>query len=240
MKSWIERAISLLEKSLEPIPQELNQLDWKIDISQKDERFHHHISGFANTEGGGFLVFGIDRHGIVHGVNKNIIDNIIQKIGNIARDGLEPSVSIDHSLEEYRGKSVLFIYIAESRIKPVHMRGQPLEESYIRSAAQTRKIDKNELRRALISSQPIRFEEMTAYTSQSLTDILSRLDYIRVFDMLRFPVPKTDFGIAEFLISQKFLTRDNDRYNITNLGVLVSAKEIQSFLGKERKAVRVN
>jgi hypothetical protein len=33
MKKWISDALELLSKSLDPIPQELNQLDWKKDKS---------------------------------------------------------------------------------------------------------------------------------------------------------------------------------------------------------------
>lgn len=33
MKAWEKRAVELLEKSLYPVPQELNELDWKFDLS---------------------------------------------------------------------------------------------------------------------------------------------------------------------------------------------------------------
>ncbi|MBF8278346.1 MAG: hypothetical protein HW390_3419 [Candidatus Brocadiaceae bacterium] len=141
---------------------------------------------------------------------------------------------IDHSIEEYDGKPLLFIFIPESKSRPVRVRGKSIEDSYIRSGAQTRKMDQREIRKVLISSQPTRYEELTAYTSSSLTEILQRLDYVRVFDMLKLPVPKNDVAIAEFLFSQKILSRSNEFYNITNLGAAICAKELQKPLQRLR------
>jgi predicted HTH transcriptional regulator len=101
MKNWIKIVIELLSKSIDPIPQELNELDWKADLSQKDDRLHHHLSAFANYEGGGYLVFGISRQGKLEGVEHLDIESIIKKVGNIARDGLDPSISIDHAIEKF-------------------------------------------------------------------------------------------------------------------------------------------
>ena len=57
MKDWVENAIQLLNKSLHPVPQELNELDWKTDLSDKSDRMAQHISAFANTPRGGYLMF---------------------------------------------------------------------------------------------------------------------------------------------------------------------------------------
>jgi ATP-dependent DNA helicase RecG len=239
MKNWINHAQELLLKSLEPVPQELNQLDWKFDLSQKEERFHHHLSAFANYEGGPYLVFGVDRNGNIEGIEHLHTEEIIKKIGNIARDGLEPAITIDYGIEPFRGKNLLFICVAESSSRPVHLRGQSMEQSYIRSGGQTRKMMSEDIRRAILTSQSLRYEEIVAYKSQSIGDILQRIEYIRLFEMLKIPVPQTSEAICEQLITQKILTRVGEEMGITNLGVFICAKEIQSFSGKERKAIRV-
>ena len=60
MKKWINRAFALLENSLYPIPQELNELDWKESLSPNNDKLTRHLSAFANLPGGGFMVFGIE------------------------------------------------------------------------------------------------------------------------------------------------------------------------------------
>ena len=55
--NWQEKALALLEKTLKPIPQELNEMDWKGGLSNDKERLAQHISAFSNLSGGGTLVF---------------------------------------------------------------------------------------------------------------------------------------------------------------------------------------
>ncbi len=102
MKSWEKKAIRLLDKSLVPVPQELNELDWKQDISPNTKRLSQHLSAYANYPGGGTLVFGIDNVGKIIGVDKNSVTTIIEKLSNIARDSVDPVVRIDHSVIEYK------------------------------------------------------------------------------------------------------------------------------------------
>jgi ATP-dependent DNA helicase RecG len=239
MKMWITKATDLLIRTLEPIHQELNELDWKVDLSSKEERIHHHLSAFANYSGGGFLVFGIRKDGAIVGVDETSVSSIITKISNIARDGLEPAIKIDYATESFRGKALLFVYVEESIIKPVHVRGRTIEDAFIRSGGQTRKMGKEEIKKSILLSQNMRFEELPAFSSQSLSEILSRIEYISLFDMLETPVPRTNELIAEKLFSNRIITIDNGMYSITNLGAFICAKNIQSFSGKERKGVRV-
>ena len=58
MKIGQNRALDLLAKSLNPVPVELNELDWKSGLSNKSERLARHISAFANYPGGGFMESG--------------------------------------------------------------------------------------------------------------------------------------------------------------------------------------
>ena len=83
MNHWVETAIQLLTKSLHPVPQELNEIDWKSGLSDKSERLAQHISAFANHANGGYLAFGIDNDGNPKPLNKTEMDTIVQKLGNI-------------------------------------------------------------------------------------------------------------------------------------------------------------
>ena len=56
---------------------ELNEIDWKTDISDNGNRIAQHISAFANYPGGGFLAFGIDNNGQSINLSKETMDIII-------------------------------------------------------------------------------------------------------------------------------------------------------------------
>jgi len=68
MSTWEKEALKLLRKSLNPIAQELNELDWKAALSPNKERIGEHLSAFSNHQGGGFLVYGINSSGAPEGL----------------------------------------------------------------------------------------------------------------------------------------------------------------------------
>ena len=121
IKNWIQKAIELLDHSLNPVPQELNELDWKENLSPDTKKLGRHISAFANQPGGGFLVFGIeDKTANLKGITQNSAESIVQKLSSLCRDVVTPLVTMDHAIENYQGVPLLYIHIKESAVKPVH------------------------------------------------------------------------------------------------------------------------
>lgn len=236
-KNWVERGLRLLNKSLNP-PHELNELDWKIALSEDRKRLSEHLSAFSNQVGGGFLVFGINDLGEKEGVSAKGSKDIINKLGNLGHDSLEPAVKIDHHLYVEEGKKLLIIYIEESKSKPVHLRGKGIEFSFIRTGSSTRKMNKMQLAQALMSSKIERFEELSAYTGSSYQEVLSLLEYNVFFELLDTPIPSSDEKIIQELVRKKLLSFTGDQISITNLGVLLLAKDFGRFSGFERKGVR--
>jgi len=91
---WKEKAIKILNDSLKPVPSELNELDWKSELSPKTDKLAQHISAFANLSGGGFMVFGVNNDGELSSIIKTNADIIIQKLGNIAKNNLNQPIMI--------------------------------------------------------------------------------------------------------------------------------------------------
>ncbi|HNB13144.1 MAG: ATP-binding protein [Saprospiraceae bacterium] len=149
MNHWVETAIQLLTKSLHPIPQELNEIDWKSGLSDKSERLAQHISAFTNYPNGGYLAFGIGNNGSPMPLGKNEMDTVVQKLGNIARNNLAQPVGIEHAVTDYKGYPVLFIRIPEHTDKPVHLRGSDIFDSYKRSAGQTVRLSRHEVKQLI-------------------------------------------------------------------------------------------
>lgn len=49
-KHWVIRAIALLQSIRDPVPHEINELDWKLSLSGNKERLIEHFMTFANTD----------------------------------------------------------------------------------------------------------------------------------------------------------------------------------------------
>ncbi|MDO8140317.1 MAG: ATP-binding protein [Candidatus Brocadiales bacterium] len=220
------------------MPQEMNELDWKAGLSDKSEKLAQHLSAFANQSSGGFIVFGIN-NGNLEGLANQDYTEIIKKLGNIARERLEPVVSLDCSILKVNGIDLLFIYIPESYDKPVYIRGKTVYDSYIRSAGQTRKMSKQEVIRCISQTSHYRFEEELAAKNLTGDEILKKLDFMSYFDLLKRNLPENKNAILDVLSADKLILRDKDNYHITNLGAILFAKDLKEFETLSRKAVRV-
>lgn len=241
MKSWINKAKEFLTHSLGKVPQELNELDWKETLSPKNDKLCQHIAAFANLPGGGYLVFGVeDKTATPKGIVKKDADAIVEKLASLCRDGVNPLVSIDHSIEEYDGVSLLFIHIKESPVKPVHLANKSIEHSFIRSGGTTRKASRPEVGGLMLNSKTPVFEELHSSTLKNQIEIITLLDYATIYKLLNLPIPSNADEIMGWLEREKMIVEvDGNGYYTTNFGSLAAAQNLNEFDGLSRKSIRV-
>lgn len=239
MNSWIETAKHILNRSLKPIPQELNELDWKTDLSNKSERIAQHISAFANTPNGGYLVFGIDDNGKIINLDKGKIDEIIKKIGNIARNNLAQPIGIEHEVVEYEGSPVLIVHISEHYDKPVYLRGKTIYDSYKRSAGQTVKLSNAEVKHLISISNGVDYEMQIVKNEITDDEVLKLLDYDSYFSLQDKRLPDTKKSILHTLSTEDLIKSNGNDWDILNLGAILFSRDIKQFQDLKRKAIRV-
>ncbi|MDR2805475.1 MAG: putative DNA binding domain-containing protein [Dysgonamonadaceae bacterium] len=237
--SWQEKAIKCLKNSLSPIPVELNEIDWKSDLSPKTDRLAQHLCAFANQKGGGFFVYGVNNDATMFSVTKANADTIIKKLGNIAMHNLSQSIQIQHDTIEYEGNVLLFIYIPEQTEKPVYPRGQTIYDSYHRSAGQSVKMSKEAVKFMISASHGISFESQIAMSDLSEKEVLELLDYKRFYERLDKNVPKSTDTILSTLIEYDFVLQGENSLDITNLGAILLANDITKFRHLKGKTVRI-
>ncbi|WP_373709214.1 ATP-binding protein [Kaistella sp.] len=241
MKSWIQKALEYLKKSLGKVAVELNELDWKESLSPNNAKLCQHISAFANMPGGGFIVFGIknDTKEVI-GVSTDDATSIVDKFASLCRDGVEPLVSIDYSIEKYQDKDILIIYIKESAIKPVFLHGKTLEDSFIRSGGSSRKASRPEVGAMMLNSKSPTWEELHASKLLSEIEVITLLDFSKILELLKKPAPSDLKEIMNWLEDEKMLVNaDGKGYYITNFGAITAAKDLKDFDGLVRKSIRL-
>jgi len=240
MKNWENRAMALLDRSLVPVPAELNEIDWKSDVSDKSERLAQHISAFANLTGGGFFAFGINNDGQIIGVNQQQANSIIHQIGQIALNNLSESVTVDHAIVTREDNAILLLHVPENHFKPVYLRGRSIWDSYKRSAGQTVKMSANDVKSLIASSQGQTFEEQTAQTGTNNDGVVGMIDFDSYYQLLDKRLPSNTDGIIMGLANDDIVQPLSDGlWNITNLGAILFARNIVLFKSLKRKAVRV-
>lgn len=234
------KALSLLGESLNPPKAELNELDWKAALSPDKKRLTEHLSAFANYPGGGFLVYGVDATGTPQGVHAKTIETTLNQLSNLGRAALEPPLSLDHAVETYETSRLLFVYIPESPVKPVHLRGRGIDEAFIRCSGTTRPASRQEIGTMMLNSRTPRWEELRASVLLSDTALISKLNTAPLFEMIERPIPATVKDHLAWLVGEKFIIRDPSGGGyITNLGAMSAAHKLGEFPDLGRKAVRV-
>lgn len=240
MSSWTNRAYSLLSVSLGEPKHELNELDWKADLSQKGTRVAEHVCAFANFPGGGYFAFGVSNAGEVTGVTQEQVELILSKLSNIGREAVEPKLTVNHAVVQFMDRDVLLLQVEESATKPVRLRGKSLEETFIRSGGTTRRASLQEVGNLLLNSRTPRWEDLTASTLLPAEEILKALDFGPIFEALGRTPPSSASDILSWAAGERFIKPDvSGGYYITNLGAIAAAHKLDSFPGLDRKGIRV-
>jgi predicted HTH transcriptional regulator len=240
MKAWMTRALELLKASLEPPKHELNEMDWKAALSPDKKRLTEHLSALANQPGGGYLVYGVDSAGLPTGVDAAMIEATVLQLANLGRAGLEPPVALDHAVEDYESARLLFVYVPESTVKPVHIRAKGLEDAFIRSAGTTRKASRQEIGTMMLNSRTPRWEELHASVLLQDAEFTDKLNVEPIFKMLERPATTTQEETLTWMTGERFIVREPSGGGyVTNLGAIATARKLADFPDLSRKAVRV-
>jgi predicted HTH transcriptional regulator len=208
-------------------------------LSDKSERLAQHISAFANYQNGGYLAYGIGNNGVPKPLSKTEMDDIIQKLGNIARNNLAQPIGIEHAVEDFNGQPVLFIKIPEYPDKPVHLRGGDIYNSFKRSAGTTVKLSRQEVKQLIALSTGVDFESQIAQTNVHEDDVLKLIDFDSYFTLQEKRLPDTKLSILQTLASEDLIKKSVQGWDVLNLGAILFSKDLQNFKWLKRKAVRV-
>ncbi len=60
-------------------------------------------------------------------------------------------------------------------------------------------------------------------------EVLKLIDYPSYFDLMKIPLPDNRSLIFEKLMQEKLIVENRDNYDITNLGAILFAKELDAF-----------
>ncbi|ELM3644590.1 AlbA family DNA-binding domain-containing protein, partial [Flavobacterium psychrophilum] len=159
-----------------------------------------HICAFANLQGGGLLVYGVNNDASLFSISQEEADKTVTLLGNIARNNLSTSISLEHSIMEFEGFNLLFIHIPEQPEKPAHLRGNNLYNCYTRSAGQTVKMNKKQVQILISQSRGVPFEEINALENLSETEVLKKINYQKLFELLDKNTPKNTDAIFNTLV----------------------------------------
>jgi predicted HTH transcriptional regulator len=240
----IHNPCALLERLLAE-PAESRWLEFKSNNCDPQD-VGEYISALANAamlEGRdrAFLVFGIeDKTKRKIGTKVRLTDQKKggENLANWLSRCVEPRIMIDFHDFECEGLTFAIIVVEPSYDRPVRFNGV----EYLRVGENKRKlIDFPEHERALwLATGRRKFEDAVALTNQSAADVLELLDVDPLFELSGEPRPRNDVELLRKMAERRLIL-DNlqGRFDITNLGAILLARDITAFPSIAGKSVRI-
>ena len=239
-----EKEILSIISDIQASPKECEWIEIKCN-NKEPHLIGEYISALANGaaymgQSRGYLAYGIDdsTHAIVgtefHPENDKVGN---EELENWLAVHLTPR--IDFSINEIiiEGKHIVLFIIDSAGNTPVKFDGT----AYIRVGSYKKKLSDHPERERKIwqNTKSGYFENKTALGGVSADEVLSLIDYPSFFRLMEIPLPENKSAILEKLAEEKIIIKRQSCYDITNLGGILFATNLNNFDNLSRKAVRV-
>lgn len=183
-------------------------------------------------------MFGIQD--VTHRIIGTTFKPSLEKIGNQELENwlaTQLSPRIDFTIDEViiAGKAIVIIKIDAATQQPTHFKGN----AYIRIGSYKKTLDDHPNREKKLWQNDQLFEEGIALKDLNPDKVLELIDYPTFFELLKLPLPSNKKGIIDKLLQEKIVQYFGGKYDITNLGAILFAKNINAFENLSRKALRV-
>jgi ATP-dependent DNA helicase RecG len=220
-------------------------LEFKVNNATPTE-IGEHISALANAamlagRDRAFLVFGIEdktkrRVGtkVTLGSLKHGNENLKNWLGRM----IEPRLMLDVRDFTCDGLSFSIIEIDPPYDRPVRFSGT----EFVRIGENKRKLkDFAEHERALwLGVGRRRFESAVAVSNTRADEVFAKLDPSPLFDLSGDPRPKSELEVLRKMTASGFLIDNLEgRFDITNLGAILLARDLSAFPSVGGKAIRI-
>ena len=234
-----------LVRELCGLPAETEWVEFKLNKAEPED-IGGYISALANSAAllgkvNAYMVWGIRDDD--HSVAGTQFRPLSAKVGNENLENwllrlLQPRITFRFYELDIEAKPVVLLEIDAAFRHPLRFKGQ----GFIRVGSYRKNLKdhpekERDLWRAL---DRIPFEKQVAAGDLVAEDVLKLLDYPAYFYSLDLPLPAQRDGILEALESDQLIVRGvRGRWDITNLGAVLYAKQLGEFNGLRRKALRV-
>ena len=157
---------------------ESKNIEYKVALPDKSEKYMKTIVAFANTQGGK-LIIGVDdkTHQIV-GVENDILFQLMDGIANAISDSCAPQIIPDIEPHTVEGKTVIVVSVEAGKNRPYYLKTKGKDNgTYIRVAGTSRQAFAEKIKELEMEGARISWDELTCvgyHVSEETTEKLCR------------------------------------------------------------------
>lgn len=236
-----------IEKVLEYLRIRNSECTW-IEVKEEqisEDKLGETISAIANScllEGKeyGYILIGVkDRVWEVVGTSKKLSNFHVkggQDIELYLKIMLTPEINFYFFDEiNIENKKISIVKIESASHTPIAYK----KETYVRIGSNNKKLKEfpETARKLWIKVSGFNYEDTIIKKDNEVEDILKLLDYEEYYRLLKKRIPEIEIIINEF-IKEKYIVKKNQKYDITALGGLLLANDLNDF-SLTRKGIRV-
>ena len=202
---------------------ESKNIEYKVSLSDKNEKYMKTIVAFANTQGGKLIVGVDDKTHQVVGVENDMLFPLMDGIANAVSDSCEPQIIPDIEPQTIDGKTVIVVTVEAGKNRPYYLKSRGKDNgTYIRVAGTSRQAFPEKIKELEMEGARISWDELTCVgypVSEEATEKLCRdiEKFRKKAGMSKHSVKK------EQLINWKILKQSEGQLRATNAYALLTS-----------------
>ena len=202
---------------------ESKNIEYKVTLPDKSEKYMKTIIAFSNTQGGKLIVGVDDKTHKVVGVENDILFEVMDRIANAVSDSCEPQIIPDIEPQTVDGKTVIVVSVEAGKNRPYYLKSKGKESgTYIRVAGTSRQAFPEKIKELEMEGARISWDELTCVgypVTEEATEKLCK-DIERFREKARMPERVVK---KEQLINWKILKQSEGQLLATNAYALLTS-----------------
>ena len=141
---------------------ESKNIESKVSLPDKSEKYVKTIVAFANTQGGKLIVGVDDKNHQVIGVENDILFQTMDAIATAVSDSCMPQIIPDIEPQTVEGKIVIIVSVEAGKNRPYYLKSKGKENgTYIRVAGTSRQAFPEKIKELEMEGARISWDELT-------------------------------------------------------------------------------
>ena len=202
---------------------ESKNIEYKVTLPDKSEKYIKTIVAFANTQGGKLIVGIDDKTHEVIGVENEILFQLMDGIANAVSDSCIPQIIPDIEPQTVDGKTVIVVSVEAGKNRPYYLKSKGKEHgTYIRVAGTSRQAFPEKIKELEMEGARISWDELTCVgypVSEEATEKLCK-----DIECFRKRAGMAEHSVKkEQLINWKILKKSEGQLLATNVYALLTS-----------------